>query len=332
MTHQFRLFSQQGTSSPLPSIISHVCLSAPFPAQKVFPQNSMSDRDEKVAQLVEMTGCALDTAVDVLNACGWSLENAVEFLIPGAAPPPAPKIPKISPPPSKQKQSPPSPPKETNVIGGTCEKFQEQRAAAQAKERWLLVHLTEKPERRSILADPSLRDFFALRFVGLSLNREEPDGWWFYNTYQISVVPCFAGIDPETGECMRKFGGDMYPKVLYTWMYQFLIDFPQKGLPIELEQVGGLSSSSESSEEEDSAVEDEGNPVTLLVQLPDGKRSKIEVGDESCVKVLYSKVAALMGRKPDSFKLSVLFAKLTDMDQKISEAGCLKALIRVVDG
>ena len=292
----------------------------------------MSDRDEKVAQLVEMTSCALETAIDVLNACDWSLERAVEFLIPGSAPAPPPKPPKIPAPQPKYKPTPPSPPKEKNITSGTCERFQEQREAAQAKGRWLLVHLTEKPERRSVLADPSLRDFFALRFVGLSLNREEPDGWWFYNTYQIAMVPAFAAIDPETGECMRLLQGDMQAKILYTWMYQFLLDFPQKGLPIELEQVGGVTSSSESSEVEPESEEvDEGELVTLMVQLPNGKRAKVEIGEAAKVGALYAKVAALLEKKPESFKLSVPFTDLDDKEKKISEANCVKTLIRVVE-
>lgn len=297
--------------------------------------------EELVLQLTEISGVPVDTARDILENVDWDLQRAIDLILQDTIPEPAPKIttPKRSPPVKKVNTKViQSPPKEKLVTAGTNERFAAMRNQADERNKWMLVVLTKKHQMMPIFRELAVRDYMNMRFVGLDLDMEESDGQWFYHTYSIERVPVFAVIDPVTSECKRMFYGDMTPIELYKWLDQFVKDFPEKGgqwivledLTPEISSSSSDTSDSDTAEEE--VREEPAVMLTFMVEYPNGKRSRLEIGDNEKVKNLYKKIGQVMERNPNTFKLTVVMGSdLDDQTKVLKELNCNRALIRVID-
>lgn len=297
------------------------------------------DIDSKLSHLMDISGMPMEVARDVLENFNFDLQKAIDFFlqdqieIPQEQP--VVSTPKISPPIKPSQKTRQSPQKEKLVTAGNNDKFVAARKLAQEKRRWMLIYLSEKCHLMPTFNSDVVRDYMTLRFEKLALDKEDADGQWFYHNYSVKSVPLFAAIDPETGESKRLYYGEMSPVDLYKWLEQFLKDFPEKGGPIFLaDPIVEQSSSSESeseSEEIEEEQEDPGATLVLMVQFSDGRRTKMEIGENETVKKLYKKVADLRERKPDSFTLALPFGDMNDQTKKMKELNCNRALVRVVD-
>ena len=339
----------------------------------------MTNIDEKLSQFIDFTGCPSETARDILEGCQWDVQKATNFYFgiesndtPLKTPPKTPpqttnllnkKTPSPKPPMSNiNKQLNLSPltihtePKEKHdklILSGSHEKFNEYRLDAQDKNRWLLILLTNKPLNISILKQVDLRDFTNTRYVPLEINREESDGQWFSNAYNVKTFPFYAILDPVTTELLDKHEGEMTSLQRQLFLKEFLNKHPEKGRSIDFEMTDlynyTLGSTSEaSSSESDSDVQtgqsqndenkedesiDPGPIVKVMIQLENNKRTKIEIGENEKIRSLYKKVASLMKKNMESFKLVVPYPtmELTDMSQTIQEAKLKNSMVHVED-
>lgn len=346
----------------------------------------MSNIDEKLTQFVEFTGCSTKVARDILEGCQWDVQKAIDFFFgadtpnipsnptpkspshqspnlnnqktitksPNTIPPTIHPIPKPQPnktynlsPNIKHNESTDEP--EKLILSGTHEKFNEFRLDAKEKNRWLLVLLTEKPLPISILKQVDLRDFTNTRFVPLEINREEVDGQWFTNAYNVKKYPYYAILDPTTTELVGHYEGKMTSTQRHLFLKEFLHNHPEKGLPIEYEMTdlynytlgsSDQSSSSTSESEEVSNGKDDENEntdpgpiVKVMIQLSNGKKTKLEIGENEKIKVLYKKVGSLIKKSIESFKLVVPYpiTELNDMSKTILDMKLKNSMIRVED-
>jgi hypothetical protein len=321
----------------------------------------MADREQKTLQLMEMSGGVLnlETASAILSNCGWDLEQAVTVCFdseslerPSNASAMGAKEKK------KQKslsarnanprgkkamtaqvcQLPPvptqAPPPEKVIVAGNDDRFKEFRAQAQAKNRWLFVQVTVVPPKIPIQQVGRLRDYFNCTFVPLSMTKDEPVGLWFCHFYKVDSWPFYGIIDPLTGELKKRFDEWRNEALLDSLLRKFLIDNSEKGLPIDLELAQSEITSSDLSDQDADIQENDeslGDLVAMMIQLPDGKRSKLEIRAKAKVGSLYKKVESLLGKKAAKFKLMLPFAELAKMEETIEEAKCKSALIRVVE-
>lgn len=244
------------------------------------------------------------------------------------------------------------------ILSGTHEKFNEYRLDAQDKNRWLLVLLTEKPLVTTVLKQVDLRDFTNTRYVPLEINREETDGQWFSNTYNAKELPFYAIIDPMTTELLDKHEGKMTSYQRQLFLKEFLNKHPEKGRSIDDEMTSlynytlessssEKSSSSDESEKnnepeknekeekeepENKEAEDPGPIVKIMIQYSN-KRTKIEIGENEKIKVLYKKVGSLLKKNIESFKLVIPYPNtdLTDLSKTILEMKLKNSMVRVED-
>jgi hypothetical protein len=293
------------------------------------------DHDGLIASLAEISGCAPDLARDLLNSVDWTLEAALDVMLPGRSPVmkaapkfnPAPPPRAFSPPPG-----PPPPPKEKLILATQSSVFQGARDEAVARKRWLIVYISQKPAASSVLKSASLRDFLSLTFHGLDVNMEDLHGRYCATTYGITDFPCILILDPLTGECLTRYEGRMFERDLYGLMHQFLEDHPDLGGPIEEQMRKYEHPSPEpsiSSENEEEPPVDTGNIINVGVQMPDGKRTRLAIGELEKVRGLCQKIGTLIEKKPGTFKLFLGITQLTDMDITLAELKCDKALVRV---
>lgn len=297
--------------------------------------------DELISQFVSVTNCSVDVASDILRGAKWDFNQAINFYFEKDA---APRL--VSPTVIHEHiraEGNRSPGKKQNEKNS---KFNMLRKEALEKQRWMVIYLTEKEIQVSVLKNIGLRDLMNCRFLGLELNKEESDGLMFYNFYGVRKTPYLCVIDPETKERVDEMITDFRIEKIYSFLRQFLIDNPKHGLPIDIEldkfeQEIGFSSSQDDSCDDESEQNNEkdveqkneeefGDKVTLMIQIPNGKRFKLEIGQDSKISLLYSKISALLKKDSSEFKLFKMpFTELSDKDKKLSEMNCKNCLIRV---
>ncbi|OHT05180.1 hypothetical protein TRFO_27196 [Tritrichomonas foetus] len=313
--------------------------------------------DAIITQFVELTGCSTDVATDILFGCQWDIENAINMYFSNykfstqpvtSHNPGIPSLPKKSsadaplsqqrffsnniPPPKKEVEQ------ERLILTGNHEKFNEYRLIANDKRRWMLILLSKRPLIQSILGDSRLRDYTNTRYVPLEISLEESDGQWFKSTFKVFDYPCYAIIDPENMECVQRYEGEMKFQEITQFLKTFLQEHPEKGLPIDIDMVDMynytlqiFTSSSDSSDmdvDDDGASKleqrsDPGTIISIMVQLPNQKRTKIEIGENEKVNSLYKKVASLANIDAGTFKLTIPFP-LTELDDKSKTVGEMK--------
>ncbi|KAH0786326.1 UBX domain-containing protein 7 [Histomonas meleagridis] len=299
-----------------------------------------SDHDEIISKFINVTNCQIETAVDILAGTDWDLEKAFNFYFGTDQTKKKPK--KIAPkkiiPIAEPKIQ--NEPREEMILAGKNPKFVEIRKQAQERKRWIAVYLTDKPLKTSVLKHVRLYDMMNCRFVGLEISREEQDGRWFSFTYNVTKTPFLAVIEPTTTECIESIICPLNESEIFNFLYQFLVSHPQYGLPIDVE-LGQLeaeidesdsqeSNSQNPNPEENVETEDVGSPVSVMVQMPNGKRCKLEIGENSKIKLLYQKVSSLIEKKPGTFKLFLMpFTELSDQNKTVAEVGCKRSLVRV---
>jgi hypothetical protein len=309
------------------------------------------DRDGLISQLIELTGCEADIARDVLEATDWDLSAALPILEKGprASPPhpparPPPESAKVKPKPARKPRPPPkppaAPPPETLQIPGTNAKFQDARADARERHRWLFVSIDSTPQAAgSVVAATRLRDFFTLNFKLFQCSTADTDGRWFASAYSIPDVPCFTIIEPVTGEVVDQRAQRMTVDMLFKWFEAFLVEHPEKGQSITQQmEFCEIESSADEAPAEEEEAEDGGTSVGIMVAFPEPnstkfKRVRIEIGENEKVRNLYRKVEALIQKKAGDFKLVMTLGKtveMTDQTKRIAEMGCAGALVRVV--
>ena len=340
----------------------------------------MNEIDEKLTQFIEFTGCSVNEAREILEQSNWDVTKATNFFFGIDAedqpnlnprPPvqpvspsnklkdPSPKITKTTPQIYKQVKSPPhienKEPKEKPeklILSGTHEKFNVFRLEAKDKNRWLLVLLTSKPLITSVLKSVELRDFINTRYVPLEISREESDGQWFSNAYDVKNYPFYAIIDPATTELFDKHEGEMTSLERQIFLRDFLDKHPEKGRSIDLEVTdlykftldsssdkSSTNSESDNEENKDDNVTDKENEnndpgpiVKVMIQMSNNKRAKIDIGENETIKILYKKVSSLIKKSVESFKLIVPYttAEINDISNTISEMKIKKSLVSVV--
>lgn len=297
----------------------------------------MADHDEMISNFIEFAQCSAEVASDLLAASNWDFNRAIEFFFGSTKE--QPKMQPQPPPPMKPKKpmNEERPPQERLILAGTNERFQEARKMGTDRNRWLIVFLTEEELPLSVLRCDQLRDFMSCRYIPLEISRDKTDGQWFYHTYQIREVPVFCIIDPLTGELLDKRLGPMSNKDLIIWLRQFLFDHPSKGFPIDIE-ISRLEKDDNETEDEEleetqsEESEDVGQMIGIMLQMPNGKRTKIEIGENQSVHALQKKVALLTDKKIDEFKLVLApFVELDDPSKQMKDLNAKNSLIRVLD-
>lgn len=302
------------------------------------------NRDDLISQFVSITNSTIGAAADILRAAKWDLDQAINFYYEGGSAQSY-AAPTVVHEQSHSSERATSPKKSSDK----SPKFNKLRSDALEKRRWMVIYLAQKDAGVPILSNIRLRDLMNCRFLGLELSREESDGMMFFNFYNVRTMPYLCVIDPETKERVGEMCTVISIEKIYNFLRQFLIDHPKYGLPIDVElsrfeQEIDLSSSRDESSEEneeadekkdgDSAKEKEeeesGEKISLMVQMPNGKKFKLEIGQDSKISLLYSKISALLKKNTSEFKLFKMpFTELSDMEKKLSEMGCKNCLIRV---
>ena len=294
--------------------------------------------DEILHILLSHVDIDIGLAIDTLKGVNWDLSKALSIFLPNTEPkkkvlPPQPKPQIIQ-----------EPPKEKLILFDKNIKFMNSRQEALHLQRKCLLVSIYPFNDKDIppLPDFNKEDIFSTirpRFHYLSLDFYEPDGKWFFKAYNIKKKISFAIIDPETSECNLIIDGPIVSKILNEKLRQFLIENSQKyGLPFDIDLdlsfinlTDSISSSSTSTDEEIIEKIDEGEIITFIIQFPNGKRIKIEIGENLNINSLYQKVSILAEMDKSLFNLEISFPKieLNDLNKKIKDYPLKKSLIHL---
>jgi hypothetical protein len=176
------------------------------------------------------------------------------------------------------------------------------------------VYLTEIPlGRHSVLNCPVVKELIASHFVKFECSLMDSEGEWFSRNYRIPSAPCFTIIDPTTGETTAQREVAMDATLLSGWLACYIADRPpQRDFPVPAKPADHEPEVSEGDED----VEDKGKTLNITVEFPGDaatrmKRVRVEIGEKERVGTLYEKVASLIGRTDDNFKLVLALANLT---------------------
>lgn len=311
------------------------------------------DHEALIDQLIIELPITRDEAADILSNVGWDISQAKDAYM---------SLYGITP----TKQDPPPPPVETPrptfkskkvvekekekeeefkyVLAETNDKFTERRNLAQTRGRWLVVYVSQTTTKDFDPFKPEgyIRDYMNTRFVGFVTSLEEPDGKWVTNAYQIRDLPIYLFIDPVTTEKvdLTKAGNQ---KDLSRFMRSFLIKNSKYGLPIDMIVERMEMEEFEMEEDEEEVVKpsapknlpppaDPGKITTQMIQTPDGKKCRIEIGENEYINTLYEKVSLLVSLNTDQFRLDLVLPpqQISDKTKTIKDYNLRNSLIKVV--
>ena len=299
----------------------------------------MNNKDQILSEFLSSVRCDIDVARSILDGTNWNLVKAIDMMF-------STKVIEHSAIPKKKEEKiaiiEPEKPKEKLVLFQSNKKFEEARKEAnKSGSRGKCLLLTINSSNKDDIMMPSVKResiFVHLvpRFHFLDLDKDESDAQWFIQAYKVPRVPCIALIDPETSECHMTICRSILSSKLYESLRQFLIKNESKyGLPLDMEIdrfcVNSLSSESDSDDiidkkdhQEEKTIEDAVDPgklINIMILLPNGKREKIQIGDNLRILSLYNQASIISGMTPNVFELSISvpLTKLVDMKKKISD-------------
>lgn len=309
------------------------------------------DHEALIDQLIIELPITRDEAADILSNVNWDLNLAKDAYLSlyGLAPSKPQEPPKDSPKPQLKTKKVIEKEKEKQkeeefkyVLAETNDKFTEQRNIAQQKQRWLLVYVTPTNLKgeNPLQATGYIRDYMNCRFVGFVTSLEEPDGKWVTNAYQIRDHPIYIIIDPVTTEKMDSTKVTNQ-KDLAAFLRAFLIKNDKYGMPIDLiVQRMEMEDYDETDEDEIEEkvqpnlkpVTDPGKIVTIMVQAPDGKKSKLDIGENELINTLYSQISVLLNLDVNQFSLELPFppTSISDRSKAVKDYNLKSSLVKVV--
>lgn len=287
--------------------------------------------DEKLVQFMAITGLDAGPATEILEAYNYDVDKATEFYLGDNAkpnPPPMTSRNNVQGRPPIREKKPTTP---DIIMPEKGERFAKAREQGRTKNRWLCVYVSESPISPSPLASTWIRDLMNMNFLGLEITLEEPDGRWFVSNYGAKDLPIIAIIDPETGEMMETRPGFLADQGLAKYLKDFLRQHSQKGVPIE-DELDSLIQYELQEDSESDEPEDEGPKISFVLLLPNGKRNKLEIGQNLGLDKLLNVVSRATGHAVGSFRLERTTSRetLDDLHKKIADLDIKNSAVRLV--
>ncbi|KAI8393388.1 uncharacterized protein BYT42DRAFT_541665 [Radiomyces spectabilis] len=221
--------------------------------------------------------------------------------------------------------------------------FEEARAAAREKNKWLLINIHNPTEfacqvlNRDLWSDPFVKDLVKESFIFLQYHNDTPEGKRYLTLYPIQTYPHTAIIDARTGERVKVWESTLTPNDFLMEVTEFLEQSapPEVARSAAMKRPRTMKNISDMSEEEQInaaiAASLGSTPQTMSSTSHEG--SQISLDDEAKVEEAENEAKPEEQEEEQNQVTSVLDSiQPVQRDEPTDLANSTRIQIRMADG
>lgn len=259
-----------------------------FNCVNVFFLMTEQQRAELVQNIIQVCNCNADTAQKLLSYCNWDVLAAINLHFTGF------DINKIP-----QSNAPAAATLVQSLNHDLYINFQEE---AKKLNKWAIVYIKMSKKDVCIFDRFSMYDYVGTKFHCLSLEPEDSCTKWFIDYFNITVSPSLAIINPFSGELVDKLLTDLSSSRVTNFIDTFLSTHRDLGGSFDFDlncadpllNEENLESSSSLLSSPIEKKDNNGESISILVEMANKKRIFISISIEDTVESLYRKVSSLL--------------------------------------